>query len=190
MIGSPSRSSWLCAPGQCRKTVLLRYADISSATDVDGPQSDACHAMRRLVPCAAVPSYLPLQFAAVTCQIGIAGAGADLTMLLVYTRVTLSAPLSYYADADSVQADVLVAPELNFACVLFVCLTCYDGLLSRSAGSCPFCHLPNALYPLGPSQLLLTLFPPGTLKKPRVSSRLVSSHMYAKIFSAIGHRRL
>ena len=37
MIGSPSRSGWLClcASGQCGITAL-RYADVSSATDVDG----------------------------------------------------------------------------------------------------------------------------------------------------------
>ena len=51
------------------------------------------------------------------CRIGIAVADADLTMPLACNRVVLSASLSSYAD--SVQADVIVAPGFNFVLRFF-----------------------------------------------------------------------
>ena len=108
------------------------------------------------------------------CRIGIAVADADLTMPLACNRVVLSASLSSYAD--SVQADVIVAPGFNFVLRFFFFSFPFDLLrrLVIRLGSYPFCHLPNpsvVCTPSPPNQLLLTLFP-WDIKKENPESHL------------------
>lgn len=130
MIGPPSRSD----PVGCARqdsAPRLRYADISSAPDVDGhlPPSlelqpnASCACVRAslggLCRCVELSYSLAVAVAMVTCQTGNAVADTHLT-----AHGQGTPPVLFFRPdrfCPGVETDVLVvAPEFNFVSVLFV----------------------------------------------------------------------
>lgn len=110
----------------------FRYADTSSATDVDGRIRREAPVQRivRVRPLGALCSCC-LLVEVVTCQIGIAVSDADLTMLLAYNRgglVRTLVLLRRFCARQTCYSSSRIQLCLRF--VVFPRLTCYGGLLS------------------------------------------------------------